>query len=389
MNLNYQERKHILDQLQIDALTINEEDITKYIDNQRESPPSSPSSSTLTQTTQPPIDLPFLNLKSLQQQPESTCSFYIDVQNQLHWIRSPHSFYLTRKPNDDYALQIFKNILAQLKSLHLTVYTDPHDAEIFSLGVFNNQQMVDLAIVIGGDGSVLHASSKFNFKPPPIAAVNGGSLGFLSVLGADNLIQKLLTGPLNLVRRRRLVVRHKQHQFLSLNEIYIHRGFSAFLTNLLVFVNNRFIARIQADGLLISTPTGSTAYALSAGGVPVKSSVDCILLTPVCPHVMSSKQLILSDQDVITVKIDRNARASGTASVDGRQNIEIAPGESIHIFMQKAEDSLFTICEVEESVDFFKSLRDGLNWNVRVTQKGFGSTESRTYDIGDVNSDCE
>lgn len=118
--------------------------------------------------------------------------------------------------------------------------------------------------------------------------------------------------------------------FTALNEVYINRGNGNALTNLQCYSDGYYFGTIQADGLLISTPTGSTAYALSAGGVPVSPDVNCVLFTPVCPHVMSSKQLVLSDQ-VLKVKVSMKSRGSVFVCFDGRDNLELDPGQSVVI----------------------------------------------------------
>ena len=96
-------------------------------------------------------------------------------------------------------------------------------------------------------------------------------------------------------------------------------------------MNKLYFGTIQADGLLVSTPTGSTAYSLSAGGVPVQPSVEAILFTPICPHVMTSKQLILSDKVQLKIKVAKAARGTAVASFDGRGSLELFQGDSLVI----------------------------------------------------------
>lgn len=183
-----------------------------------------------------------------------------------------------------------------------------------------------------------------------------------------------------------------QKVYTALNEIYVHRGFSAFITNLDCYCNGRFFAKIQADGLMIATPTGSTAYSLSSGGVPIFPNLNSLIFTPVCPHVMASKPLVLSDSFTFKIKNSLSARGTATVNFDGRVNIQLQPGDSI--VMGRAEHVLNTVCLEDELVDWFSGLKRCLNWNVRITQKAWNSTgseisppEADEKEVGDCDSD--
>eukprot|EP00703_Trepomonas_sp_PC1_P003490 JAP93116.1 ATP-NAD kinase family protein [Trepomonas sp. PC1] len=356
--------------------------------------------------------------------------------NTYYWQRSPQQFLVTVKPNDEPSAKIYLEIIQELKRCKLQVLTDPVNAEKFGCTAFTKQK-VDLAIVIGGDGSVLYAAALFPNKSPPIAVFNSGSMGFLAPFSPHLLhkeIKHLINGPLVITKRARLqafVLKNKpklcqtpfvenqaqthsrqqstmkqyvnQQQlpgnqpavyqppigtkmYTCLNEVYISRGYSNFLTNLQCYMNKLYFGTIQADGLLISTPTGSTAYSLSAGGVPVQPNVEAILFTPICPHVMTSKQLILSDKVQLKVKVAKAARGTAVATFDGRGSLELFQGDSLVI--QRCQYDLPTICLENEQMDFITALKRCLNWNVRVEQKQFGQkTVQKSKEIGDPDSD--
>jgi len=159
--------------------------------------------------------------------------------------------------------------------------------------------------------------------------------------------------------------------FLVLNEIVIDRGLSAFISNVDLYLNGRLITRVQGDGLIISTPTGSTAYALAAGSSMVHPSVQSILITPICPHSLSFRPISVPAGVELKVMLSPEARNSAWVSFDGRNRQELSHGDVLRI--TTSVHPVPSISKTDQLHDWFESLADCLHWNVRQPQKSFES----------------
>ncbi|XP_051142803.1 putative NAD kinase 3 [Andrographis paniculata] len=160
---------------------------------------------------------------------------------------------------------------------------------------------------------------------------------------------------------------------LVLNEVTIDRGISPFLTNLECYCDNSFVTRVQGDGLILSTASGSTAYSLSAGGSMVHPQVPGILFTPICPHSLSFRQLMLPEGVVVRVVVPPDSRGHAWASFDGKSRRQLAPGDSLLCSM--AAWPVPTACCMDSTGHFLRSIRDILHWNLRRAQASDGPRE--------------
>ncbi|GJD06670.1 Probable NAD kinase 2, chloroplastic [Galdieria sulphuraria] len=194
----------------------------------------------------------------------------------------------------------------------------------------------------GGDGIILHASTLFKTAMPPVVCFNLGSLGFLTPFEFDSFeeeISSILEGRECLLSlRMRLLCTllkkgYPKKEFQILNEVVVDRGASPYLCNLDCFCDNKYITTVQADGIIMSTPTGSTAYSMSAGGSMVHPSVPAILFTPICPHSLSFRPIIFPDSVQLRVDISENARSHSWASFDGKFRQQLKRGEGLLIRM--------------------------------------------------------
>ena len=288
-------------------------------------------------------------------------------------------------------------------------------------------EVVDLVVCLGGDGTMLHCSHLFQGAVPPLVAFALGSLGFLTVhdyanfgedadriLGGEHLPDacpvpepcaacgELATaeqaalcdaadcparsaalglcdgGPSDegvlVTLRMRLsveVLREGQStpdlRFQVMNEIVIDRGSHPHLTSIDCEMNGRHFTRVQADGLMISTPTGSTAYSLAAGGSIVHPTVPAILFTPICPHTLTFRPVILPDSADLLLTVSKDARNGARVSFDGREVCDLEQGDSLRVRM--SQFPLPTINRVDHSGDWFGALQRCMMWNERVTQK--------------------
>lgn len=196
----------------------------------------------------------------------------------------------------------------------------------------------DFVIVLGGDGTLLGAARQILWFQTPILGINMGHLGFITEVETNDIyisLEKILSRQYKIEDRMMLeavVIKEekKVETFYCLNDIGITRGTLSRMVKLKTFIDNSYIDTYFGDGLLISTPTGSTAYSLSAGGPIISPGVKVILLTPVCPHSLNSRSLVVSDEDTIKVEIiDDYHDVHLTA--DGQQGYKLRNGDRVII----------------------------------------------------------
>lgn len=196
----------------------------------------------------------------------------------------------------------------------------------------------DFVIVLGGDGTLLGAARQILWLQTPILGINMGHLGFITEVEKNDIyicLEKILNKQYKLEDRMMLeavVIKEekKVETFYCLNDVGITRGTLTRMVKLKTFVNDSYIDTYYGDGLLVSTPTGSTAYSLSAGGPIISPDVKVILLTPVCPHSLSSRSLVVSDEDTIKIEIIDNYQ-DVHLTADGQQGYKLRNGDRVII----------------------------------------------------------
>ncbi|CAL9732641.1 NAD(+) kinase [Monosporozyma unispora] len=254
----------------------------------------------------------------------------------------------------------------------------------------------DLCITLGGDGTVLFASTMFQKHVPPILSFSLGSLGFLTNFDFEQFKQRLpliLNQKVKTNLRMRLECkvyrRHSTKKDLVtgkkicyveciteqhvLNEVTIDRGPSPFISMLELYGDGSLMTVAQADGLIIATPTGSTAYSLSAGGSLVYPSVNCIAVTPICPHTLSFRPIVLPDSMKLKVKVPLKSRSTAWVAFDGKNRVELTKGDYITIC---ASPYIFPTVE-SSPTEFIDGINRTMNWNIRERQKSFTHILSR------------
>lgn len=225
---------------------------------------------------------------------------------------------------------------------------------------------VDLAAVLGGDGTVLDALARLGDFDKPLAGINIGRLGFLTSCtdGELEAFADAVTAGRFVTSVRSLleVVIHRagltDERFIALNEVTLARGETGRLVSVLASVNGEFLNHYRADGLIVATPTGSTAYSLSAGGPLIAPSAAVFVITPICPHSLSQRSLVLSDQSVVKIAPDTAETGPMVFAVDGRDTTRIGPGDWIEV--KKAERVLRLLLLEDHS--FYQALRQKLRW---------------------------
>lgn len=258
-------------------------------------------------------------------------------------------------------------------------------------------EFVDFVVCLGGDGVVLHASNLFPKAMPPVISFNLGSLGFLTnhrhedyKLDLSNMCNSCYPTPLSgvfVTLRMRLSVKVLRKgkpvpgkEFEVLNEVCVDRGSNSYLCMIECYERNRLITKVQGDGVLLSTPTGSTAYSVAAGGSIVHPSVPAILFTPICPHSLSFRPVLLPDSAELELRVPEEARGTAWASFDGKNREELCRGDSIMVRM--SEYPMPSINKTDETDDWFKSLVRCLRWNERLDQIPFEGTAKKLYASG-------
>ncbi|KAK3328832.1 ATP-NAD kinase-like domain-containing protein [Apodospora peruviana] len=269
---------------------------------------------------------------------------------------------------------------------------------------WSQPEKFDLVLTLGGDGTVLFTSWLFQRVVPPVLSFALGSLGFLTtfeferykdhlnrILGSDGMRVNLRMRFTCTVYRDGPLGHEMEEgeQFEVLNELVIDRGPSPYVSNLELYGDNELLTVVQADGCIFSTPTGSTAYSLSAGGSLVHPDIPAILLTPICPHTLSFRPMVLSDTLLLRVSVPRNSRATAYCAFDGKGRVELKQGD--HVTITASQYPFPTV--VRTDTEWFDSVSRTLRWNTRAaTQKGFdaaaGTDREEEEDDGwDIDTD--
>ncbi|OAQ72750.1 NAD+ kinase Utr1 [Pochonia chlamydosporia 170] len=248
---------------------------------------------------------------------------------------------------------------------------------------WSQPEKFDLVLTLGGDGTVLFTSWLFQRIVPPVLSFSLGSLGFMTtfefekykshlnrVMGDDGMKINLRMRFTCTVWRHDAEGGHvdEGEQFEVLNELVIDRGPSPYVSNLELYGDDELLTVVQADGCIFSTPTGSTAYSLSAGGSLVHPDIPAILLTPICPHTLSFRPMVLSDTMALRVAVPRNSRATAYCAFDGKGRIELRQGD--HVTITASQYPFPTVTRTD--TEWFDSVSRTLRWNVRAAaQKPF------------------
>jgi len=222
-----------------------------------------------------------------------------------------------------------------------------------------------LLLVLGGDGTMLAAARLAAPRRIPILPVNMGSLGFLTSFTLDELypaLEETLAGHASVSQRVMLqadLVRSGSviDSQCALNDAVIHKGALARMIQLELYINSDFVCRYRADGLIVSSPTGSTAYSLSAGGPIVHPSVESFIITPICPHMLSDRPLVIRDSSSIEVRLKGDTE-SVYLTLDGQRGIPMQPTDILRI--RRAEELLKLIQPPKKP--YFEILRNKLKW---------------------------
>jgi NAD+ kinase len=277
---------------------------------------------------------------------------------------------LVLKRHDPRVREVVTEIIPWLQSRGVEVFIDQETAHQYPLSSHvaaadELAECVDVIAVFGGDGTFLNAARLAGNRGIPLLGINLGSLGFLTEIKLEEMhsaFECLLGGNYQLEERALVdvkVLRQEKQlaQYLALNDAVINKGALARIIELEVWVNSELVTITRADGLIISTPTGSTAYSMSAGGPIVYPTLGAFIITPICPHTLSNRPVVVPDGAPVGVCLRHGADVMLT--VDGQVGMPLMEGDRIRF--QKAGSSLLMIQATGST--FFKLLREKLKWN--------------------------
>ena len=226
---------------------------------------------------------------------------------------------------------------------------------------------VDFVFSLGGDGTVLFSTRIVESLGIPILAVNLGSFGFITEISKNewrSAFEKYINGSLDLSRRIMVKVMVEREgkriaTYRGLNDVVISGSGLSKIVRLNVALNNTSLGQYQADGIIFSTPTGSTAYSVAAGGPILDPEIEAFILNPICPFTLSNRPIVISGNDIVFVNIEREQRAELLLSIDGQEVFPLEKGDNI-IFEKSHSKALLVRSDQR---NFYEVLRSKLNWS--------------------------
>ncbi len=265
---------------------------------------------------------------------------------------------------------IASSVITRLVSL-----LEKHDARVYfpsdsGLGTFGTvlpteefYQAVEMVIVLGGDGTLLRVSQSVSKHGIPILGINFGRVGLLTDLEQTelDLVSRIFTGDYSIDERMMLTAvvtndEGEKYRFSALNEIALSRGNFAKMLEMDLYIDGAICTPIRADGLIVSTPTGSTAYSLSAGGAVIDPLAEAFAVTPICPHTLNIRPMVICKNRTITIKQKEGTENVSFLSYDGNEAVTVSPGMEISIRLSEHTTKLVRIV----NRNFYSVLKDKL-----------------------------
>ncbi len=269
------------------------------------------------------------------------------------------------------AIDILRGFIPWLKNKGIEVFVESEAAvHLNEIGVEKVQMpsLVDLIIVFGGDGTMLSVARLVDGKNIPILGINLGGLGFITEINKDELYEAfdiVLAGKYCIEERIMLnafVYRNgeKIADFLVLNDVVINKGAIARIIDIEIFVNKIYVTEFKSDGLIISSPTGSTAYSLSAGGPILYPTLNCIIITPICPHTLTHRSIVIPDSFTIEAVLGSDSE-DVVLTLDGQAGFSLTKGDRVEVRKSESKTKIM----IPPGRDYFQVLREKLKWGER------------------------
>ena len=267
-------------------------------------------------------------------------------------------FYVITNKTKDKSLKITYQIKAYLEKQGMNCFLAVENDEI--------PKDLDCILVLGGDGTLIRAARELYMANVPILGINMGTLGYLTEAEVSNIetsLNQLICGEVQIEERMMLKGNVRDEvKDVALNDIILTRSGAVRIIEFNIYVNGEFLNTYRADGIIISTPTGSTAYNLSAGGPIIEPTADMILITPICSHALHGRSIVLSSKDTIEIEIG-NGRDGGMeqacVSFDGEHNCDVFTGDRIVVRKAEEKTKLLKLSKVS----FLETLREKMKGN--------------------------
>ncbi|HEY0051192.1 MAG TPA: NAD(+)/NADH kinase [Pyrinomonadaceae bacterium] len=273
------------------------------------------------------------------------------------------------KPNHAEAWQTAGELAAWLKNHDIKLIGNPRgEAEICPLeevGVEEFQEKADLIVVLGGDGTMIAAARLLGKREIPVLGINYGSLGYMTEFRIEEMftaLENILAGFYEIDRRVMLEIEHRRDAEILgtgrvLNDVVINKSVLARIIEIEVKLNEQYVNSFRADGLIVSTPTGSTAYNLSAGGPIVYPSMNAVVLTPICPFTLTNRPIVTPD--TAEIKLRLTSEAEGVVlTLDGQIGYQMQTGDTVVICKSETNFNLVQ----PPNRNYFDVLRNKLKW---------------------------
>lgn len=255
-------------------------------------------------------------------------------------------------------------VLTFFKNKNIETVVEDDKAKTLGAPPFSsiNPNEIDIFITMGGDGSILRVAHQYSHLDAAILGINLGHLGFM----ADVKIADIAPGLDNLVNNRftiqeRLMIEGESSsgkEFFAINDCVLHRARNPSLVEITIHVDNLFLNTFEADGVIIATPNGSTAYSLAAGGPIVSPDIEAIVITPICPHTISNRPIVLTPSQ--NIRIEYKGRKEPIEFVtDGLYHFEMKVGDQIQLRKSPKKFKLVNL----KGIDYFSTLRHKLGWS--------------------------
>ncbi len=277
------------------------------------------------------------------------------------------------KPGDPKVTTTLRALAGHLSGHGLEVLAEARTNELLGTGAITACPLAtlgekcDLVILVGGDGSYLGAARALAASGVPLLGVNVGRLGFLVDISPDALldaVDRIFTGDFDEEYRFLLSARvgpspQQGPQSLALNDVVLHKWNTPRMVEFETYIDGRFVNAQRSDGLIVATPTGSTAYALSGGGPLLHPSLDALLIVPICPHTLSNRPIVVSGDSRIEIRICGGDHTRVRISCDGQSDRKISDGE--HLYIHKSPHPVRLLHP--KGHDHYKILRAKLGWS--------------------------
>ncbi|MGH7168463.1 MAG: NAD(+)/NADH kinase [Candidatus Methylomirabilales bacterium] len=273
------------------------------------------------------------------------------------------------KPKFPDVKHILTDLVAWLRERKKEVVFDAKTAALIGESASNQKTQIatrsDMVLVLGGDGTMLSAARLLEERAVPILGVNMGGLGFLTEITLDQLypaLEKVFAQEFMVEERLMLradIHRHGEHvaKATVLNDVVVSKGTLARMIEIQILIDGQFVTRLRGDGLIVSTPTGSTAYSLSAGGPIIHPTVQALILTPICPHTLTHRPLLVPRGVALEVTLTSQVEGA-MATFDGQVGVALAQGDTVGIAVSEHRTQLIRLPDRT----YYDLLRRKLKW---------------------------